>query len=519
MGTIRHERQPRTRCCAQRLSASPRGHSLRSSSPTAGPVLNAFRHHRRGIFVAFNIVLAKAVLNAFRHHRGGHTSVLTPLSRATRVLNAFRHHGGGTADPPIARRANGRCAQRLSASPKWATTPGLGIGDRRYRAQRLSASPNWACVGLVSLRDARLVLNAFRHHRRGMPRSDRGRAQSESWCSTPFGITEVGIGCVRDELFGRTVDVLNAFRHHRRGHHDAPGRAHPALRVCSTPFGITEVGIRCGARSLCCLSRVLNAFRHHRSRHGDSACTSSGDALVCSTPFGITEMVDTPRTDAARSSPVCSTPFGITEVGMSRLRRIDSVERRVLNAFRHHRGGHLTLDALRLDVRRAQRLSASPKSHADRTRRRGRGRHRCSTPFGITEVASDPGLTTATVTQRCAQRLSASRGRHGAGSASRCGLYVLNAFRHHRRWSHEHSETVAGPDARCSTPFGITEVARRRPSNSTAESDVCSTPFGITELVHGRLAALTVGRRVVLNAFRHHRGGARSTCRATRLAA
>ncbi len=84
-------------------------------------------------------------------------------------------------------------------------------------------------------------------------------------CSTPFGITEVGIPVeARVSLqsqsaqrlsasqrwafddpkrFKQSVPVLNAFRHHRGGH---PARQHwrAGVELCSTPFGITEVGIR-----------------------------------------------------------------------------------------------------------------------------------------------------------------------------------------------------------------------------------------------------------------------------------
>ena len=38
------------------------------------------------------------------------------------------------------------------------------------------------------------------------------------------------------------LDVLNAFRHHRGGHFKVVARVWPS-EVCSTPFGITEVGI------------------------------------------------------------------------------------------------------------------------------------------------------------------------------------------------------------------------------------------------------------------------------------
>ena len=106
-------------------------------------------------------------------------------------------------------------------------------------------------------------------------------------CSTPFGITEVGMQARQPESL---ADVW-----------------------CSTPFGITEVGIRCTATSQCAASMVLNAFRHHRGGHRRRPA-----AVICSM--------------------------------------------RVLNAFRHHRGGHACL--------------LMPSA----------GSHRCSTPFGITEV-------------------------------------------------------------------------------------------------------------------------------------
>jgi len=59
-------------------------------------------------------------------------------------------------------------------------------------------------------------------------------------CSTPFGITEVGItGPLHAAAAGH---VLNAFRHHRGGHREAFNQQIKRV-ACSTPFGITEVGI------------------------------------------------------------------------------------------------------------------------------------------------------------------------------------------------------------------------------------------------------------------------------------
>ena len=43
---------------------------------------------------------------------------------------------------------------------------------------------------------------------------------------------------------------------------------------------------------------------------------------------------------------LCSTPFGITEVGMLSLPGGAAALTRVLNAFRHHRGGHAATRAV-----------------------------------------------------------------------------------------------------------------------------------------------------------------------------
>src|SRR5271157_5922003 len=66
-------------------------------------------------------------------------------------------------------------------------------------------------------------------------------------CSTPFGITEVGIWLARFGFPG-SLEVLHAFRHHRGGHTNSYVTAARSVR-CSTPFGITEVGIRLASRT------------------------------------------------------------------------------------------------------------------------------------------------------------------------------------------------------------------------------------------------------------------------------
>ena len=211
-------------------------------------------------------------------------------------------------------------------------------------------------VGIVD------VLNAFRHHRGGHQ--------------------------YKGEPYRWSMAVLNAFRHHRGGHAGLP-RTHPRGQECSTPFGITEVGICVFHLKYPAILDVLNAFRHHRGGHSSRSDHRERDhSPTCSTPFGITEvgivLLVVMRMDAycaqrlsasqrwalsaalCRASflPACSTPFGITEVGIFYDRRELSGLDPVLNAFRHHRGGH------NRDV-----AGSTPAP-----------RQSCSTPFGITEV-------------------------------------------------------------------------------------------------------------------------------------
>ena len=230
------------------------------------------------------------------------------------VLNAFRHHRGGHPTADGVRSGSTARAQRLSASQRWASRPG--------------------CSCMTSL-----------------------------MCSTPFGITEVGIGirtlrhrpasCAQRlsasqrwasidtrALMSRLVDVLNAFRHHRGGHRE---------------LGCDRASRRC----------VLNAFRHHRGGHDRPLGAGACQVNECSTPFGITEVGMSELRAAWTARCWCSTPFGITEVGITHMpssvvaarlgaQRLSASQRwassralvpceqanSVLNAFRHHRGGH-----------------------------------------------------------------------------------------------------------------------------------------------------------------------------------
>ena len=112
--------------------------------------------------------------------------------------------------------------------------------------------------------------------------------------------------------------------------------------------------------------------------------------------------------------------------------------KRVLNAFRHHRGGH---DLVSILCRQAE--------------------HWCSTPFGITEVGMRMPPSRFRPIWR-AQRLSASQ-----------------------RWAFKQKDGKERRYAKCSTPFGITEVGMNWFGVDQEGRDLCSTPFGITEVGMG----------------------------------
>ena len=196
------------------------------------------------------------------------------------------------------------------------------------------------------------VLNAFRHHR-GRHDSSRRRHRTYVLCSTPFGITEVGILCL-------------------------PG-GDGALGWCSTPFGITEVGIcRPGrAPSRTCAQRLSASQR-------SAYCSILGKSVLeCSTPFGITEVGMLLVTRRLEGLDRCSTPFGITEVGMpTRCRH--STTCRCSTPF-----GITEVGIVRGWVESC-RVCSTPFGITEvgigRWRSGWRRQVGCSTPFGITEV-------------------------------------------------------------------------------------------------------------------------------------
>ena len=225
-------------------------------------------------------------------------------------------------------------------------------------------------------------------------------------CSTPFGITELGI---RRSRFAGTRSAR-----------------------CSTPFGITEVGMRCygvmvpadqsaqrlsasqrwasDAAGHCAGASSYSAQRLSASQrwayHGTRQTLTKTE---CSTPFGITEVGITAWSASPGPNFGCSTPFGITEVGMmpTGLNPTGPASAQRLSASQRWAWLGLLVPAHRAAAG-AQRLSASQRWAFPVTDSNDASASVCSTPFGITEV----GIARAGTVERwpivSAQRLSAS---------------------------------------------------------------------------------------------------------------
>ena len=206
---------------------------------------------------------------------------------------------------------------------------------------------------------------------------------------------------------------------------------------------------------------------------------ASASSSVCSTPYGITAEVTRLRVSALRLRIRCSTPYGITAEVTPRVH--GAMHRlRVLNALRHHGGGH--------SPRAARSIAAAA----------------CSTPYGITAEVTSWRSSRTTGRRPGAQRLTASRRRSPCGG-SRSGepARVLNALRHHggghggglvwfasarnvlnalRHHGGGHGEVFAeqGNRDKCSTPYGITAEVTSGSAEENPCRSKCSTPYGIT---------------------------------------
>ena len=153
--------------------------------------------------------------------------------------------------------------------------------------------------------------------------------------------------------------------------------------------------------------------------------------MKCSTPYGITAEVTIRTPTGAGVFFECSTPYGITaEVTPGTLDRAPPPD--VLNALRHHGGGHLTSSGKgSFSPFGAQRLTASRRRSHSGLRSDARKKDRCSTPYGITaEVTSS--MRSRAWLMLGAQRLTASRRRSlSLRKSGLAGGDVLNALRHH----------------------------------------------------------------------------------------
>ena len=261
------------------------------------------------------------MLNAFRHHRGRHhVSAPCVSASCTDVLNAFRHHRGRH----LRHRCHGSAprigAQRLSASQRWAcarashadsgphdvcSTP-FGITEvgtlaarrecvtRMAGAQRLSASQR----------------SALRHANGDCPARRRGAQRLSASQRSARGL----VTSARWPFHG--AQRLSASQRSAR----RPARQFRSYEIrCSTPFGITEVGIAArpsrSAGSPSSAQRLSASQRSALTFRGCRICIRAcAQRLSASQRWALSTLGLAVRCGRI----VCSTPFGITEVGTSR---------------------------------------------------------------------------------------------------------------------------------------------------------------------------------------------------------
>src|SRR5437773_2267316 len=127
----------------------------------------------------------------------------------------------------------------------------------------------------------------------------------------------------------------------------------------------------------------------------------------------------------------------------------------VLNAFRHHRNSHDRSSRRSPRLRRcAQRLSASSEFTLSRSSKSSPS-NSCAQRLSASSEFTLFMFPLFFVSPICAQRLSASSEFTLLKMKNpSIGVYVLNAFRHHRN-SHSRVTCTCAAALRCSTPFGI----------------------------------------------------------------
>ncbi len=198
----------------------------------------------------------------------------------------------------------------------------------------------------------------------------------------------------------------------------------------------------------------------------------------CSTPFGINEGITPDLIEPcilAGSAERLSASTKESRLGVV----AEAVPPRVLNAFRHQRRNHSSVDCSRPNLSSAQRLSASTKESREssclknsvptcaqrlsastkdspRVINYSDGCTWCSTPFGINE-----GITMDEI--------------EIAGD-----VCVLNAFRHQRR-NHIESKCRSGQSSVVLNAFRHQRRNHQMPAHHPLTARTCSTPFGINE--------------------------------------
>jgi len=162
--------------------------------------------------------------------------------------------------------------------------------------------------------------------------------------------------------------VLNAFRHHRGGHHH-PLVASNQIELCSTPFGITEVGIRPAVGTGSGLFRAQRLSASQRwacvSRSPGNRGDSRAQRLSASQRWAYLGAQPVPRDVTVLNA------FRHHRGGHTHNRSSHESDLYVLNAFRHHRGGHKLAWLITPASCGAQRLSASQRWASGRPQPQG----------------------------------------------------------------------------------------------------------------------------------------------------
>ncbi len=210
--------------------------------------------------------------------------------------------------------------------------------------------------------------------------------------------------------------------------------------MCSTPFGITEVG-------------TLHKDQRVPAIGGAQRLSASQRWALRAGPHRRRDQTVLNAFRHHRGGHIAETPCFCRGCG-------------VLNAFRHHRGGHCSLDRERNDVPLV--LNAF---------RHHRGGHvYCSPPSELLL----PVVLNAFRHHRGGHTFSQWQSNGASG--------VLNAFRHHRG-GHNEGTGATTSVAMCSTPFGITEVG-------TPRSQPITIPAAAPQLFKGPVAASRMARAI-----------------------